>query len=156
MGMNGFMRAAVIVVLCAGCTPGAPAAPTSSSHLATAVTIETSLLNYPGMSSSFGMVGGFSPALAVVAHGTVIQFHNQDGFNHTASSVAGASFPAKSPIGFGALHQSGTDVAQAGWSTGLLTGGAFSVSFTTSAAGQFLYGCFYHYPDGMRGVIIVQ
>jgi plastocyanin len=108
------------------------------------------------MSSAYGMVGGFSPALAVVAHGTSVQFHNQDGFNHTASSVAGTSFPAKSPIGFGSLTQSGTDVARAGWSTGLLTAGAFSVSFTTSAAGTFLYGCFYHYPDGMRGVIIVQ
>lgn len=156
MGMKGLLRGALLAALCAGCTPGAPAAPTGSSHLATAMTIETSLLNYPSMASAFGMVGGFSPALAVVARGTVVQFHNQDGFNHTASSVAGTSFPGKSPIGVGALKQTGTDVAQAGWSTGVLTGGSFSASFTTSSAGQFLYGCFYHYPDGMRGVIIVQ
>jgi len=156
MGMKGFVRAAVIVALCAGCTPGAPAAPTSSSQLASAMTIETSLLNYPSMPTQFGMVGHFSPALAVVARGTIIQFHNQDGFNHTATSVAGAVFPAKSPIGFSALTQSGKGIAQAGWSTGLLTGGAFSTSFTTSATGTFLYGCFYHYPEGMRGVIIVQ
>lgn len=146
----------MLAALCTGCTPGAPAAPTGTSHLATAMTIETSLLNYPGMSSPFGMVGGFSPALAVVARGTVVQFHNQDGFNHTASSVAGTSFPAKSPIPSADLKQAGTDIAQPGWTTGLLTGGSFSVSFTTSSAGTFLFGCFYHYDEGMRGVIVVQ
>ena len=157
MGVKAFAPVAVLtIVLATGCTPGAPAAPSGGGHLATAVTIEVSLLNYPGMSSAYGMVGGYSPALAIVAHGTEIQFHNQDGFNHTASMVSGPPFPSTSPLSSSALQPSGTDVSQAGWSTGLLAAGSFSKTFTTAAVGQYLYGCYYHYPAGMRGVIVVQ
>jgi plastocyanin len=107
------------------------------------------------MSSSFGMVGGFNPTIVVVAHGTKIQFHNEDSFNHTATGIPGTGFPGGNPIPSSALNPSGTDVSQTGWSSGLLTGGSFSQSFSTSATGQYLFGCFYHYPT-MRGVVIVQ
>jgi plastocyanin len=120
------------------------------------VTVAISLINYPDMSSAYGMVGGFSPALVVVASGTVVQFHNQDGFDHTASGIPGSSFPGGTPIPFSALTPSGSDVSQAGWSTGLLVGGSYSRTFTTSTVGQYLFGCYYHYSSGMRGVIIVQ
>jgi plastocyanin len=147
------------VVLAAGiavsCTPGAPSAPSLGKQAASSVVVGVSIIKYGQMSSSFGMVGGFNPTLVVVAHGTTIQFHNEDSFNHTATGIPGAAFPGGNPIPSSALSPSGTDVSQAGWSSGALTGSSFSQIFSTSATGQFLFGCFYHYPT-MRGVVIVQ
>ena len=145
-----------LAIALAACTPGAVAPPRNAGQVASAVTVKVSLINYPDMGSRYGMIGGYSPALVVVARGTVVQFQNQDGFNHTASSISGSSFPGGAPIPFSAQTPSGADVAQPGWSTGTLTAGAYSRPFTTSAAGQYLFGCFYHYPSGMRGVIVVQ
>ena len=155
MGHRHIMLA-LLALIAGGCTPGAQSVPVSTSQVATAVTISVSLLTYPDMSSAYGMVGGFSPALVVVARGTVLQFHNKDGFNHTASSIAAASFPGGSPIPLSALQASGSDIAQPAWSTGIMTAGSYSRTFTTSTVGQYLFGCYYHYPSGMRGVIIVQ
>ncbi|MDQ6766928.1 MAG: plastocyanin/azurin family copper-binding protein [Candidatus Eremiobacteraeota bacterium] len=140
----------------AACTPGAPSAPSVvSARSANAVVVGVSLVKYGQMSSAYGMVGGFNPTLVVVAHGVTIQFHNEDSFNHTATSIAGSTFPGGNPIPSSALSQSGSDVSQPDWSSGLLTGQSFSRTFSTAAVGQYLFGCFYHYPT-MRGVIIVQ
>ena len=156
MGWKNIVPALLAASIGVGCTPGAQSAPAAGNHVATAVTVKVSLLNYPAMSSTYGMVGGFNPALVVVASGTVIQFHNEDGFNHTGSSIAGTSFPGGAPIPSSALAPSGGDVAQAGWSTGLLAAGSYSKTFTTQTPGQYLFGCYYHYSSNMRGVIIVQ
>lgn len=150
------MLGLLATAIATGCTPGAQSAPANTTQVASAVTVHVSLLNYPDMSSAYGMIGGFNPALVVVARGTVIQFHNEDGFNHTASSIAGTTFPGGTPIPSTALTPSGSDVAQAGWSSGLLQSGSYSRSFTTSVVGQYLFGCYYHYTSGMRGVIVVQ
>ena len=155
MGLRTAWPVALIAGIAVGCTPGAPSAPSSAQKAASSVVVGESIIKYGQMSSSFGMVGGFNPALVVVAHGTTIQFHNEDSFNHTATGIPGEAFPGGDPIPSSALSPSGSDVSQAGWSSGALTGGSFSQSFSTSAAGQYLFGCFYHYPT-MRGVVIVQ
>jgi plastocyanin len=123
--------------------------------VAAAMLVHESLLLYGQTGSQFGTVGGFSPVLVIVAHGTPIQFHNEDSFNHTASGINAASFPGGNPIPFSAQKQSGSDVSQVGWSSGLLTANAFSTLFGTSRVGTYLFGCQIHYPL-MRGVIIVQ
>ncbi len=156
MGSTRYWAFAISAILLAGCTPGAPAAPTAGSQAPTAVVVGVSLITYTTTPSPFGPVEGFNPGIVVVAHGTVIQFHNQDGFNHTATSIAGATFPSGSPIATSALTPTGTDVSQPNWSSGALAAGAYSRTFTTSAVGQYLFGCFYHYSDGMRGVVVVQ
>jgi plastocyanin len=155
MGLAKLWAVALVAAIAAGCTPGAQSAPSSGNQSATAVVVGESILKYGQMSSSYGMVGGFNPSLVVVAHGTLIQFHNEDSFNHTATGIPGSAFPNGNPIPSTALTRSGTDVSQPGWSSGLLTGGSFSQSLATSAVGQYFFGCFYHYPT-MRGVIIVQ
>jgi plastocyanin len=139
--------------LCA-CTPGATGAPNSNT-VAGSMVVGESLLRYGQMSSTFGMVGGFNPNVIVVAQGTTIQFHNEDSFNHTASDITGASFPPGNPISSIAQKPHGTDISQAGWSSGVLFPNAFSQPLSTNKVGTFLFGCFYHYPL-MRGVIIVQ
>ena len=123
--------------------------------MAGAVIVGESLTKYGQMSSSFGTVGGFNPALVLVAHGATIQFHNEDSFDHTASGINAASFPGGNPLPLSAQTPSGTDVSQPGWSSGLLSPGAFSRAFGTSQVGTYLFGCQIHYP-AMRGVIIVQ
>jgi len=155
MGLRTLWPVALVAGIAVGCTPGAPSAPSLGRQAATSVIVGASITKYGQMSSSLGMVGGFNPTIVVVAHGTTIQFHNEDSFNHTATGIPGAAFPGGNPIPGSALNPSGTDVSKAGWSSGVLTGGSFSQSFSTSAAGQYLFGCFYHYPT-MRGVVIVQ
>jgi len=155
MGLRTLWPVALVAGIAVGCTPGAPSAPSLGRQAATSVIVGESITKYGQMSSSLGMVGGFNPTIVVVAHGTTIQFHNEDSFNHTATGIPGAAFPGGNPIPSSALNPSGADVSKTGWSSGLLTGGSFSQSFSTSAAGQYLFGCFYHYPT-MRGVVIVQ
>ena len=155
MRLRALWPVALIAGIAIGCTPGAPSAPTIAKQAPSSVVVGESIIKYGQMSSSFGMVGGFNPTLVVVAHGTMIQFHNEDSFNHTATGIPGAAFPGGNPIPSSALSPSGSDVSQASWSSGVLTGGSFSQSFSTSATGQYLFGCFYHYPT-MRGVVIVQ
>jgi plastocyanin len=156
MALRTLWPVALVAGIAAGCTPGAPSAPSLGQQAATSVIVGESITKYGQMSSAFGMVGGFNPTLVLVAHGTPIQFHNEDSFNHTATGISGAAFPGGNPIPSTALSPSQTsDVSQAGWSSGVLTGGSFSKTFSTSAVGQYLFGCFYHYPT-MRGVIIVQ
>jgi plastocyanin len=139
--------------LATGCTSGAPGS--SSDAVASGVLVGESLIKYGQTSSQFGTIGGFSPGIVVVAHGTTVQFHNEDSFNHTASSISAASFPSGNPIQSPAQTQSGSAVSQPGWSSGVLTPDAFSQPLQTPQTGTFLFGCFYHYPL-MRGVIIVQ
>jgi plastocyanin len=140
--------------LLVSCTPGASGAP-SGSAVAGSMIVGESLIKYGQVSSQFGTIGGFNPALVVVAEGTVIQFHNEDSFNHTASDISSAVFPSGNPIPSSAQTQSGTDVSQAGWSSGVLLPNAYSQPLTTTKTGIYLFGCFYHYPL-MRGAVIVQ
>lgn len=154
----GYLRhwlvCAALASVIAACTPGAPAAPNSNS-IAGGVLVGESILKYGQMSSQFGMVGGFNPAIVLVAHGTTVQFHNEDSFNHTATNISGPHFPPGNPIPNSALNRAGSDVSQTGWSSGALLGGSFSQALGTSKTGSYFFGCFYHYPV-MRGVIIVQ
>jgi plastocyanin len=154
MGVRSVWPVVAVAILAAGCTPGAQSA-LSNQLGSNVVLVGESLTKYGQMSSAFGMVAGFNPTLVVVAHGTPIQFHNEDSFDHTASRISASSFPGGNPIPFSAQRQSGTDVAEPNWSSGLLTGGSFSQVLGTSTVGTYLFGCQIHYPS-MRGVIIVQ
>lgn len=149
-----WISCASLASILVACTPGAPNAPNANS-LARGVLVGESLLKYGQTSSQFGTVGGFNPAIVVVAHGTTIQFHNEDSFNHTATRISGPPFPPGNPIPNSALTLSGTDVSQLSWSSGALLPNAYSQALGTSKVGTFFFGCFYHYPI-MRGVVIVQ
>jgi plastocyanin len=156
MGRIGYLIVGALASsFVAGCTPGALAPNAANGPVSGAMTVGESLVKYGQMSSKYGMVGGFHPAIVIVARGTPIQFHNEDSFNHTGSSISGMTFPSGNPIMSSAQKQHGTDVSQPGWSTGVLVGNAFSVPFGTSQIGTYLFGCFYHYPL-MAGVVIVQ
>jgi len=152
--LHYWVTCAAAASLVFGCTPSAPSAPNGNS-IGNGVVVGESLLKYGQTSSQFGMVGGFNPAIVVVAHGTTVQFHNEDSFTHTASMVNGPPFPPGNPIPNSALTQSGADVSQARWSSGALVANAYSQQLQTSTIGSYFFGCFYHYPI-MRGVIIVQ
>lgn len=154
----GFRRVAfplLAALALAACTPGAQSVPPANSAAPSAVIVGVSLLKYGLMSSQFGSVGGFNPALVVVAHGSTVQFHNEDGFDHTGSRINTPAFPSGNPLPISALNPSGMDVSQLSWSSGALTGGSYSKPFTATSVGTFLFGCQIHYPL-MRGAIIVQ
>ena len=157
------MRVALLVAALGGvlassaCTPGAPSAPPGGMAGAPGtLVIEASLISYKPMGTPNGVVAGYNPASATVARGTVIQFHNQDNFNHTATFIGTTGFPTTSPFTSAALTPSGNDLSSPGWSTGDMPGGAFSRSFTASVPGTHFYGCFFHYTIPMRGFITVQ
>jgi len=156
------MRKAIILwcafaaAVSAGCTPGAPAAPTGAVASG-ATQIHMGLLKYGPYQTQYGEVSGYSPNPLVVKVGTVVQFVNDDGFRHTGSFLSNTAFPKDGP-GVAALTASGNDLSSPGWSTGDLVGGGASQTFLASQKGTYYYGCFHHYPlnPSMRGVIVVQ
>jgi plastocyanin len=146
----------LLILLLAACTPGAQSAGTGSAAAAT-TTIDVSLTGSTATATAYGSAAGFSPVVTTVALGTTVRFVNVDSFPHTASSFGGATFPATSPLGTGALNASGNRLS-AGWSSGTLAAGTASPPLLADVAGTYLYGCFFHYSatPPMRGAIVVR
>src|SRR5579871_857231 len=88
-----------VVALLVACTPGAPPPPSGSQGaMPGAVIIEVSLLKYGPSQTPDGTVAGYNNDNLTVPAGTIIQFHNQDSFTHTASSVGTSGFPSGNPL----------------------------------------------------------
>ena len=146
-----------VLAMVVACTPGAPPPPSGTQGAVPgAVIIQVSLLKYPPTQSPSGVVAGYSNDDLTIPAGTIVQFHNQDSFTHTASSVGTSGFPSGNPLNEHARTQSGTDLAQSGWSSGDLAPNAYSQPLVASAPGTYFYGCFFHYNTPMRGRIVVQ
>lgn len=147
---------ACLVSMLVACTPGAPPPPGGSQALAPgAIVIQVSLIKYPPQQTQFGTVAGYNNANLTVHVGAVIQFHNQDSFTHTASSLGTSGFPPNGPA-FKARTRSGSDLSQANWSSGDLQPDAYSQPIHATTPGTYYYGCYFHYNTPMRGVITVQ
>src|SRR5579872_2707173 len=120
----GFIRmgticagACIALAALGGCTPGAAVAPSQNAASSNATIIGMSLLKYGQSQSPLGFVQAYNPAFVTIAVGSAIQFHNDDGFAHTATMISG-SFPNSNPFQTVALTASGSDLAAAAWSTG--------------------------------------
>ena len=121
-------------------------------------TIDVSLANHGTTNTPFGSSTGYAPPVTNVSVGSMLQFHNSDSFNHTATSIPGGAtqFPAADPFSGAAMTQSGSTLS-GGFSSGTLTGGATSQMILADKAGTFLFGCFFHYASaGMRAAIVAQ
>ncbi|TAM58876.1 hypothetical protein EPN52_09550 [bacterium] len=141
------------------CTPNAQPATSSSATVPVGVPVQRVDLNLGAngpLQGTFGVLAGYAPNPATVAVGTVIVFHNSEGFPHTASAITGGTFPAASPFTLAALQPSGARLSQGQWSSGELQPGASSQPLTADAPGAYLYGCFFHYGSPMRGVLVVK
>ena len=154
------MRAlSCIALLClTACTNGGTLTPAGGGGGGGAQTqvIDVNLTLDPGSQTSAGSAGGYAPAVTNVAVGTLLRFHNSDGFAHTATAIPNATtFPAGSPFSVSAQTQSGTMLSQ-GWSSGTLQAGASSQAITVDKAGTYLFGCFFHYGGPMRSVIVAH
>jgi len=146
-----------LALLCSGCTPGAyaPASSAGAPPSATVTTIDVDLTEDPDGSTPAGDGGGYKPLITSVAVGSYVQFHNSDGFAHTATSFTGTTFPQGYPFGNGALSQSGATLS-GGFSSGSLQPNAVSQALLADKAGTYLFGCYYHYGTPMRAVLNVQ
>ena len=103
-----------------------------------------------------GAYAGVSPGRIVVHVGQSIVFVNSDTRHHTATGLNDTSeFPQDPHWSDDALHASGT-IGGGAWSTGDIAPGARSAPITATRAGTYLYGCFFDYSAGMRGVIVVR
>jgi plastocyanin len=142
-----------VLVVSAGCTPGASSVTGGGSGPAT--TIDVNLTNDPGGPTPAGAGAGYKPLVTTVAVGTSVRFTNSDGFRHTASSIAGSMFPAAYPFDSSAANQSGTTIS-GGFSSGIIEPGATSQTLLADKAGTYMFGCFFHYGTPMRAVIVVQ
>jgi plastocyanin len=150
------LRAGALLSL-ASCTPGGVLVPPSAAGTgASIVTVDVSLTqNPPPIPLPAGTGGGYKPALVNVRVGDSVVFVNTDSFAHTATSIAGASFPASSPFTAAALTSSGSQLTHS-WSSGSLAPGARSHPILVDAPGTYFFGCFYHYGAPMRGEIVAQ
>lgn len=144
-----------LIVLLAGCTPGAAGLATGGGGPAAQV-IDVNLTLHAATQTPAGMSGGYAPPVKTVAVGTVIVFTNSDSFGHTATLIPNAaSFPAGTPFSSSAQSQSGSTASQ-GFSSGTLQAGQSSQPITLDHAGTYLYGCFFHYGAPMRATIVGQ
>ena len=152
------LSCAVALALLSGCTAGG-INPVSggASNVSNIVTIDVSLAAFPAQQTPAGIGLGFSPLITTVPVGTGIQFRNVDNTVHTASMVAGTTFPSTSPLGFSATSPSSVStISSPGWTAGNIQMGQTSQTFLVDKPGTYLYGCFYHYSGNMRGVIVAQ
>jgi plastocyanin len=136
---------------CVACTPGSFGLASSSTGGASGVTgkvlaVDVDLTKDPD---------GYSPLDATINVGDGVQFHNSDGFSHTATSIAGTTFPTAYPFTSSALIQTSATLSE-GFSSGNLTAGSFSQTLLANMPGTYLFGCFYHYGSPMRDQINVK
>ena len=110
------------------------------------MTIDVDLTNDPD---------GYKPQDTLLSVGDGVRFHNSDGFSHTATSIAGDTFPTAYPFTSAALIQKGSKLSS-GFSSGNLTAGSISQTLLADSVGTYLFGCFYHYGSPMRAQIDVQ
>ena len=147
---------ACLMSMVVGCTPGAPAPPGGAQALVPgAIVIQVSLIKYQPQQTKFGTVAGYNNDNLTVHVGAIIQFHNQDSFTHTASSLGTTGFPPSGPP-FSARTRSGSDLSQSNWSSGDLQPDSYSQPIHATTPGTYYYGCYFHYNTPMRGVITVQ
>lgn len=147
------------IVASTACTPGSFAAnaPLGIGPVGTAriASVDVNLTNDPGGATRAGSAAGFAPLVTTLALGDGIRFHNSDGFAHTASSIAGATFPSAYPFDGSALRATGANLST-GFSSGSLAPGTTSQTLVADRVGTYVYGCFYHYGSPMRAAIVVR
>lgn len=147
--------ALAVTLTATACTPGGvtSSAPSGSGSNGAPAIVDVSLTAFAAAPTSAGLGGGYSPLTTTLAVGSTVRFVNTDSFAHTASAVAGATFPASSPLGASAQNAFGTTVSGS-WSSGTLQAGASSQVLTVDKPGTYLFGCFFHYGAPMRGEIV--
>jgi plastocyanin len=143
---------------CSGCTAGGVFAPTGGGASVTSVTtIDVSIEAFALESTPLGDARGFSPEVTNVSVGSGVQFVNVDNTEHTATSIPGATtFPATSPFGVSALQPTANVGISGSWGAGALQPGQMSQVFVVNQPGTYIYGCFFHYSGGMRGLIVAK
>ena len=106
--------------------------------------------------SAAGDYVGVSQGVVTLHVGDHLVFVNSDTRHHTATFIAGATkFPQEPRWGADQLKANGS-IGGPAWSTGDLAPGERSAPLTASKAGTYLYGCFFDYSAGMRGVVVVE
>jgi len=118
-------------------------------------TIDVNLTLNPSGATPAGTAAGYRPLATSVVRGTYVQFANTDGFAHTATAIAGSTYPAAYPFTNAALNASGATLS-GGFSSGSLAAGTTSAPILADVAGRYIYGCFYHYGTPMRAEIDVH
>jgi plastocyanin len=147
------------IALASGCTNGGVLATNGggAANVTGVTKIDVSLSAFPSQSTPAGPALGFSPEVTTVSVGSGVQFVNVDNTSHTATAIPGATtFPAVTPFTLSATSASATTNLSSGWSSGTLPAGSSSQIFLVDQSGEYLYGCFFHYSGGMRGVIVAQ
>ncbi len=156
--MNGRAGALALVMSLAGCTAGGILASTTGSGGVTSVTtVDVSIAAFGAQSTTAGSALGFSPAQITIPVGSGVRFVNVDNTTHTVTAIpAATTFPSISPFSAAALQPGATSDLSGAWGAGVLQPGGASGVFVANTAGTYLYGCFFHYSGGMRGVIIAH
>jgi plastocyanin len=153
-----FLSALALVLSLGGCTAGGVYASSGgSASVSSLTTVDVSIAAFGLQSTPAGSARGFSPEVITVPVGSGVRFVNVDNTTHTVTAIPGAStFPSTSPFSASALQPGSTSDISGAWGAGVLQPGSTSGTFVVNAPGTYLYGCFFHYSGGMRGVIIAQ
>jgi plastocyanin len=121
-----------------------------------------------GKSKAYGAVLGYfksgakKSAVVTIPLGSSVVFTNVDtALPHTGSLLGDASkksAPWPSTFtGSGTQSAAGTDISATDFSTGTLSPGSSSLTYTANVPGFYMFGCAFHYVSHeMRDVIIVK
>ncbi len=152
------LAALALVASLGGCTAGGiDASVAGSGNVSSITTVDVSIAAFGSQTTPVGNALGFSPAAINIAVGSGVRFVNVDNTTHTVTAIPGASaFPVNSPFTASALQPGATSDLSGAWGAGALQPGGSSGVFIANTAGTYLYGCFFHYSGGMRGVIIAH
>jgi plastocyanin len=95
-------------------------------------------------------------SIVTVAAGSKIVFESDSGQPpHTASGLGSSGFPTTFDNSGGTTATGSTIDGGTTWSTGTLQTGTMSSVFTVGPAGDYYFGCYYHYvSSAMRDVIV--
>ena len=141
-----------------GCTAGGVYASAGGPSGVTSVTtVDVSIAAFGTQTTPAGASLGFSPAVVTIPVGSGVRFVNVDNTNHTVTAIPGATtFPANTPFSAAALQPGASSDLAGAWGAGVLQPGGTSGVFVATSPGTYLYGCFFHYSGGMRGVIVAH
>lgn len=146
-----------VLAMLGACTPGGSAPPPGGGAATQTISVNLTLIG-PSQTPQ-GTSLGFSPPVTTLPVGSTVRFQNTDGVgvNHTATLIPGSptTFPANPNFSASALQQTGNAISQP-WTSGAMVSGTGSQIILLDKAGTYLYGCFFHYSGGMRGVIVAQ
>ena len=164
-GGSPYAGAACLLGQCSSPVPSPSPSPSGSpAAVLVGLNVNATPTTDPTFGAELGFLQGTATTQSSTIHvpvGSTIQFVDvEPGTAHTAADLGkwSGKFPANGPNPSATMTPAGMDISIRHFTTGNLgpPGGNASAIYTADLPGMYVFGCAYHYGQGMRTVVIVQ